>query len=114
MKRLECHISTLLPDGGYDAHVDEHDVALLVIEGRVETLDRIVSAGEFAWYSSGDPHGMHNPGPDPARYIVFEFHGEGCSGDYTAYRKPKASRNLIKKRIRRIAKKFKRILNRRS
>jgi len=111
LHKLHAHVSTLLPQAGYDAHTDEHDVALLVLEGRVKTLDRIVTAGEFAWYASGEPHGMLNPGPDPARYIVFEFHGEGCSGNDIRYRKPRTWGTVLKVRNpARILKNVKRIL----
>jgi len=98
LKNLHAHVSTVLPKAGYDVHADDHDIALIVLEGRVETLDRTVSAGEFVWYAGGEPHGMFNPGPEPARYIVFEFHGEGCSGDYGAYSRPGTPRTLLKKR----------------
>ena len=54
---------------------------------------------------------MRNPGSEPARYIVFEFHGAGCSADYTAYRKPDTPRRLLKQRsTARIVKNFRRML----
>jgi mannose-6-phosphate isomerase-like protein (cupin superfamily) len=115
LKKLHAHVSTLLPDASYDAHADEHDVALLIMEGRVKTLDRIVPAGALVWYAAREPHGMLNPGPEPARYIVFEFHGEGCSGDYAAYRNPRATATLFKRRgAARVLKNLKRIVGMRT
>jgi quercetin dioxygenase-like cupin family protein len=75
LRKLHCHISTLSPQAGYEPHVDAYDVAIIVLEGEVETLgDRVGSHGVI-FYPAGEPHGMYNPGKSTAKYIVFEFHG---------------------------------------
>ena len=74
LKKLHCHTSTLTPGKGYDSHIDTHDVAIIVLEGEVETLGERAAPYNVILYPAGVPHGMYNPGNDPARYIVFEFH----------------------------------------
>jgi MoaA/NifB/PqqE/SkfB family radical SAM enzyme/quercetin dioxygenase-like cupin family protein len=77
LRKLHCHASTLAAGEGYDAHIDEYDVAIIVLEGEVETLgERVVPHGVIL-YPGGEPHGMHNPGQTTARYVVFEFHHRG-------------------------------------
>ena len=39
--KLHCHTTTLTHGGaGYEAHADPYDVAIIVLEGEVETLGR--------------------------------------------------------------------------
>ena len=76
LKKLQCHVSLLKPGGGYGAHADPYDVAVILLAGEVETLGRTFGAGSVIYYAAGQPHGMRNPGACPAQYVVFEFHGE--------------------------------------
>jgi len=73
--RLQCHSSTLPVGSAYPPHVDPYDVAIVLLEGEVETLGRRVKAGSLVLHPSGQPHGMQNAGEVPAEYIVFEFQG---------------------------------------
>jgi mannose-6-phosphate isomerase-like protein (cupin superfamily) len=73
--KLHCHTSTLLPCAGYDPHVDAYDVAIIVLEGEIETLGERGAPHSVIFYPAGEPHGMHNPGSAIAQYVVFEFHG---------------------------------------
>lgn len=75
LQRLQCHTSTLTPRAGYPAHRDPYDVAILVLEGEVETLGRRVGPHGLIFYAMGEPHGMYNPGEVTAKYVVFEFQG---------------------------------------
>jgi quercetin dioxygenase-like cupin family protein len=75
LRKLQCHVSTLSPGAGYDPHIDAYDVAIVVLEGEVETLGERVGPHSVIFYAAGEPHGMRNPGQVPARYVVFEFHG---------------------------------------
>jgi hypothetical protein len=77
---LHAHLSRLEPGAGYPAHEDDYDVGIFLMEGTVETVGRRVSAPSVIFYSAHKPHGMHNPGPDPAKYVVFEFHGCDAAG----------------------------------
>lgn len=72
--KLHCHTTRLAPGGGYAAHVDAYDVAILMLSGRVETLGQEVGPYSVIYYSAGQKHGMRNIGDEPAHYLVFEFH----------------------------------------
>jgi mannose-6-phosphate isomerase-like protein (cupin superfamily) len=80
LRLLHSHISTLAPGAGYDAHVDAHDVAIVVLEGTVETLGQSVGPHGVIFYAAGESHGMRNMGDGPATYVVFEFHGRHARG----------------------------------
>jgi uncharacterized cupin superfamily protein len=75
LSRFHCHLSYLAPGAGYREHADPYNVAILIVEGEVETLGQRVGPGGVVFYGAGEMHGMHNPGEVPARYVVFEFQG---------------------------------------
>lgn len=75
LRKLHAHVSTLEPGAGYPAHSDSYDVAIVVLEGTVETLGTRVEQHGVIFYAAGEPHGMRNVGDTPAAYVVFEFHG---------------------------------------
>src|SRR5262249_44735384 len=70
-----CHLSTLAPGAGYDPHCDPYDVAMILLDGELESLDQRLTPHSVIFYPAGQPHGLKNPGAIPARYLVFEFHG---------------------------------------
>jgi mannose-6-phosphate isomerase-like protein (cupin superfamily) len=74
---LHSHLTELAPGGGYEPHTDAYDVAIVTLEGTVETLGRRVEPMSVIYYGAGEPHGMRNAGIAPARYLVFEFHAPG-------------------------------------
>jgi mannose-6-phosphate isomerase-like protein (cupin superfamily) len=71
---LHTHVTVVEPGAGYEPHVDAHDVVLIALEGVIDVLDSKVEAPAAILCSGGWPHGMHNPGTAPARYLVVEFH----------------------------------------
>jgi len=75
LPRFQCHVSTLAAGGGYPSHVDPYDLAIVLLEGQVETLGQQVGPPAVITYPAGAAHGMHNPGDAVARYVVFEFQG---------------------------------------
>jgi uncharacterized cupin superfamily protein len=75
LRRLHVHRSTFAPGAGYAPHADAHDVAMIVLDGAIETLGARVEKHGVAFCSGGHPHGVRNPGATPARYLVLEFHG---------------------------------------
>jgi mannose-6-phosphate isomerase-like protein (cupin superfamily) len=82
LAKLHAHQSVLLPADGYDPHMDEYDVAILVLSGQIESLGRVFGPNSFLMHSAGEPHGIRNVGTEPARYLVFEFHTpryRGCA-----------------------------------
>jgi quercetin dioxygenase-like cupin family protein len=74
LRKLHCHFSVLAPGAGYDAHKDNYDVGIILLEGEVETLGESFGPYSVIYYRAGHPHGMKNPGNKIAKYIVFEFH----------------------------------------
>lgn len=74
LEKLHCHATNLAPGSGYAPHVDGYDVAILLLEGEVQTLGQIIKAPGVIFYEAGKPHGMLNPADCAARYLVFEFH----------------------------------------
>ena len=74
LKKLQCHTSTLLPGAGSPPHIDNHAVAMVILRGEVDTLGKSAQPNDVIFYQSGKPHGMHNAGKTPAKYVVFEFH----------------------------------------
>jgi hypothetical protein len=75
LARLHSHVSMLEPGAGYDEHHDAHDVAIVVLEGTLESLGVEVTAPAVLFTSGGHQHGIKNAGAIPAHYVVFEFHG---------------------------------------
>jgi quercetin dioxygenase-like cupin family protein len=75
LERLHCHGTTLASGAGYAPHIDDHDVAIVVLAGRVEAIGERIEENGVLFVPAGAPHGMRNPGSVPARYLVFEFHG---------------------------------------
>ncbi len=75
LHRLEAHCSTVTPGGGYEPHRDAHDVAIVLFSGRVESLGEVAAPNAVLFAPAGKLHGLRNPGPEPASYLVFEFHG---------------------------------------
>jgi len=75
LRKLHCHTSTLTPGAGYDPHIDDYDVAIIVLEGEVETLGKHVGPHSVIFYRAGEPHGIRNLGESIAKYVVFAFHG---------------------------------------
>jgi mannose-6-phosphate isomerase-like protein (cupin superfamily) len=72
--KLHAHSTVLAPDAGYEPHEDAYDVAIVMVEGTIETLGREVGPHGVVYCSAGEPHGMRNVGTGPARYVVFELH----------------------------------------
>jgi mannose-6-phosphate isomerase-like protein (cupin superfamily) len=74
--KLHGHVTRVLPDGGYEAHRDAHDVSIFLIEGEIAVLGKNIVAPAVVFIPAGHLHGMNNVGSDPAKYIVWEFHRE--------------------------------------
>lgn len=74
LKKLHCHKTTLAAGAGYPPHADPYDVAIILLEGEVQTLGQNIKAPGVIFYEAGKPHGMLNPTDHTAQYLVFEFH----------------------------------------
>lgn len=75
LRKLACHTTVLEPGEGYEPHADSYDVAIVMLEGEVETIGGRAAAHDIVFYLAGEEHGMRSVGDVPARYVVFEFHG---------------------------------------
>ncbi len=71
---LHAHTTRIEPGGGYEAHRDSHDVAIFLLTGEIAILGHRITAPAISFIPAGYPHDMSNVGPDPARYLVWEFH----------------------------------------
>lgn len=78
LEKLHCHSTYLMPGGGYAAHSDAHDIAIVVLEGVIESAGLRVEPHGVLYIPAGTSHGMVNPGSQPALYLVFEFQGDGA------------------------------------
>ena len=74
--KLHRHVTLLQPDGGYAPHRDDRETAIFVIEGTLVTLGQRIRPNSVIFLGAHQEHGMKNIGPDVAKYIVVEFHGE--------------------------------------
>ena len=79
LAKLHAHTSNLAPGAGYAAHVDAHDVAIIVFAGEIEIHRRKYGQNSLIYIPAGELHDMHNSGDEVARYLVFEFHGHNGS-----------------------------------
>lgn len=70
---LQAHFSCLEPGAGYPAHRDTYDIAAVLLDGELETLNLSNRAPLVYFFAANTPHGFFNPGTKPATYFVFEF-----------------------------------------
>lgn len=73
---LHAHRTRVTAGGGYEPHDDAHDVAIVLLRGKVKTLGRTVRAPAVIFYPADLDHGLRGVGDEPADYLVFEFHRE--------------------------------------
>jgi uncharacterized cupin superfamily protein len=106
LAKLHAHITELQPRGGYSAHIDSHDVAMVVLSGTISTAGRRAVENNVIYFPAGEIHGMENSGPASARYLVFEFHRglRGADGEIPQLRRP-AWQKAIRRGYRRVRQK---------
>lgn len=74
--KLHAHISHMKPGAGYKPHSDPYDAMIILLHGKIETLEKEAKSKSIVFYQAGELHGIKNFGFEIARYIVFEFHGK--------------------------------------
>lgn len=112
LHKLHCHTSTMQPGAGYEPHADAYDVVMILLEGELESIGDTLSPHGVYFYAAGELHGARNTTAAPARYVVFEFHGQPSA----VAELPKASSILRKytdparywRRLRKLARRFRR------
>jgi quercetin dioxygenase-like cupin family protein len=95
LRQLQCHRSSVPPGGGYEAHADAYDVAIVTLDGTIETLGDSVGPNSLIWYPMGSRHGLRNVGEDDAHYVVFEFHGANIGSLLNPYRFRAGARRFV-------------------
>jgi quercetin dioxygenase-like cupin family protein len=74
LKKLHCHLTLLKPGAGYEPHTDPYDVALILLDGKIEIFGSVIESHGVIYCSAGEAHGIKNSGTKGATYLVFEFH----------------------------------------
>lgn len=99
---LHAHRTRVTRGGGYEPHDDEHDVAIVLLSGKVRTLGRTVRAPAVLYYPAGVDHGLRGAGSSPADYLVFEFHRarEPAQGDATLSHSRQRLQDELRYRLR--------------
>ena len=54
LRKLHSHITVLEPGGGYAPHADAYDVAIVVLEGEVETIGGRAAPYDVIFYRAGE------------------------------------------------------------
>jgi quercetin dioxygenase-like cupin family protein len=73
LRRLHAHTSFARPGEGSAPHRDPHDVAVVVLQGAVETTSGRVEAPGIIFHPAGRTHFLRSVGIQPARYLAIEF-----------------------------------------
>lgn len=73
LRRLHAHASFARPGEGSPPHQDPHDVAVIVLQGAVETTSGRVEAPGIIFHPAGRTHFLRTVGTQPARYLAIEF-----------------------------------------
>ena len=79
LERLECHVTTLNPgEAPHAAHHHPEEEVIIVKEGVLEAMQNGVTnrveAGGIIFQASNEPHGLRNPGTNPAVYYVIKIY----------------------------------------
>ncbi len=78
LAKLEMHETTLAPgQSPHPPHRHAHEELMIVRSGTIEalqgTVTRQAGPGSVVFMASNELHGLRNPGPDTARYIVIRI-----------------------------------------
>ena len=78
LSRLEIHVTTLAPGKSpHPAHRHAHEELMILRSGTLEVLQneatRHAGPGAVIFEASNELHGLRNPGPDSATYVVIRI-----------------------------------------
>jgi quercetin dioxygenase-like cupin family protein len=78
LSRLEMHVTTLAPGHApHPPHRHPHEEIMIVRSGTLEVLQnnitRRAGPGAVIFEASNELHGLRNPGPDSATYVVIRI-----------------------------------------
>lgn len=77
LARLRCLRWRMPPGAALPRHTDEHDLIVVLLEGRVRTLTHVTPGPAVLYHGAGTPHALANDGPDPVSLLAFELTGRG-------------------------------------
>lgn len=88
LSRLEMHVTTLAPGQSPHApHRHAHEELMVLRSGTLEVLQngrtRHAQAGDVIFEASDELHGLRNPGPDSATYLVIRIDPHDVAGQDT-------------------------------
>lgn len=78
LSRLEMHVTTLAPGKSpHPPHRHPHEEIMIVRSGMLDVLQNDVTrhagSGAVIFEASNELHGLRNPGPDSATYVVIRI-----------------------------------------
>jgi mannose-6-phosphate isomerase-like protein (cupin superfamily) len=74
LPHLNVRFHKLSPGRAVPMHRDEHETFIVLVEGSVEILGKVINAPGFAFIQPHVPHNVINTGTVPARFYGIEFH----------------------------------------
>jgi len=85
LNRLEIHVTTLAPaKSPHPPHRHAHEELMIVRSGTLEVLQngatRRAGPGSVIFEASNELHGLRNPGPDSATYVVIRIDPHDLAG----------------------------------
>ena len=76
LRNLCASIQDLKIDAGVKPHRSDHDLAIILMDGRIDTMHSEISAPAVLFFPAGIPHWTKNVGQIATSSFVFEFHGD--------------------------------------
>ncbi len=76
LRNLCASIHDLKIDAGVKPHRNDHDLAIILMAGRIDTMHAEISAPAVLFFPAGIPHWTKNVGQIATSSFVFEFHGD--------------------------------------
>lgn len=73
-ENLRAHSAYIKSGGGYGAHTHQHDLMMLLLEGRLDTMHMQVPSPALLFFPAGTSHWARNTGQSPVSLLTFEFH----------------------------------------
>jgi XRE family transcriptional regulator, regulator of sulfur utilization len=89
LARLEMHVTTLAPGKSpHPPHRHAHEEIMIVRTGTLDVLQNDVTrragAGAVIFEASNELHGLRNPGPDSATYVMIRIDPHDLAGADTS------------------------------
>ena len=74
LQKLSVRITELEPGAGVGLHRDLYDLAIVLLNGHMDTMGAKLRQPAALYVTAGTPHWMSNPGQAPAIFLVLEFY----------------------------------------